>query len=254
MIFKWWSRLTSPQSQLSRLDVLHSHALPVEEIAESLGAVSLVDALTLALAGEIEHVLGQLVDAVVNTLESAVDDVNAVVGGVLDQLLHVASKSGQVGRDGWHAHYGTLGWSVAPRLIVGAENAHVRSTYEVVVVYREHRVGGVEEFGVEDNLDTVGGLVEELTTANLVKDGVFAVVDHVVSDDWREVVTLHGEETTAEHNLVLLRQKVLVVRWRLTLPPRKRLFEKLLADITLDVSNSVVQALDHRLSLERLDG
>ena len=72
-------RLTSPESQLSSLDVLHTHPLPVQEIAQSLGPVSLVDALPSALAGKVEHESGELVDRVVHALHSSIDDVDTVV-------------------------------------------------------------------------------------------------------------------------------------------------------------------------------
>lgn len=78
---------------MASFDVLHSHALPVEQVAKSLGAVTLVDALAFALLGEVKHVVGELVDAVVDSLQSAVDNVDTVVLGILDKLLHVAAKS-----------------------------------------------------------------------------------------------------------------------------------------------------------------
>lgn len=140
---------------MPRLDVLHSHALPVEEVAKSLRAVTLVDTLALALAGEVEHILGQLVDAVVDALEPAIHDVDAVVLRVLDQFLHVAAETRQVGGDRRHTHDCALGGCVAPGFVVGAEDAHMRATDEVVVVYGKDGVGGVEELGMEDDLDAI---------------------------------------------------------------------------------------------------
>ena len=126
---------------MARLDILHAHALPVEQIAKSLCAVTLVDALTLALLGEVEHVLGKLVDTVVNTLQSAVNNVDAVILSVLDQLLHVATEARQVGGDRWHTHDCALSGCVAPGFVVRAEDTHVGATDEVVVVDGQHRVG-----------------------------------------------------------------------------------------------------------------
>ena len=201
---------------------------------------------------EIEHELGQLVDAVINTLQSAVDNVDAVVLSVLNQLLHVATESRKVGGDRRHTHDGALGRSVTPGFVVRAEDTHVCATNEVVVVDGKDGVGGAQELGVEDDLYAIRRLVEKLATSDLVENGVLGVVVHVVCDDRRQGVALHGKESAAKHNLVLGRQKVLVVwRW-LALPPRKRLLEELLANVALNVSNGVVQALDHSLALQRL--
>lgn len=201
---------------------------------------------------EIEHELGQLVDAVINTLQSAVDNVDAVVLSVLNQLLHVATESRKVGGDRRHTHDGALGRSVTPGFVVRAEDTHVCATNEVVVVDGKDGVGGAQELGVEDDLYAIRRLVEKLATSDLVENGVLGVVVHVVCDDRRQGVALHGKESAAKHNLVLGRQKVLVVwRW-LALPPRKRLLEELLANVALNVSNGVVQALDHSLALQCL--
>jgi hypothetical protein len=188
---------------LTRLHVLHSHALPVEQITKSLGAVTLVDALALALLGEVEHEFCELVDTVVNALETAIDDVDTVILGVLNQFLHVAAETRQVGCDGWHTHDGALCGGVTPRFVVRAENTHVGTTDKVVVVDRKYRVGRAQELGVEDDLYAVRRLVEELATADLVENGVFGVVVHVVCNDRRKSVTLHGEKSAAEHDLVL---------------------------------------------------
>ena len=239
---------------MARLDVLHAHALPVEQIAKSLCAVTLVDALTLALLCEVEHVLGKLVDAVVDTLQSTVDNVDAVVLSILNQLLHVATEAGQVGGDRWHTHDSALGGSVTPGFVVRAEDTHVGATNEVVVIDGKHGVGRAQELGVEDNLDAVRRLVEKLAASDLVENGIFAVVGHVVCNDGRKSVALHGEKAAAEHDLVLCREKVLVVWWRLALPPCERLLEQLLANVALNVSHSIVQALDHGLTLQCLHG
>ena len=84
---------------MARLDVLHAHALPVEQIAKSLCAVTLVDTLTLTLLCEVEHEFGKLVDTVVDTLQSAIDNVDTIILSILNQLLHVATEAGQVGGD-----------------------------------------------------------------------------------------------------------------------------------------------------------
>lgn len=96
--------LTSPQSQLSGFNILHSHSLPVKKIAESLSSVTLIDTLPPCLACEIKHVFRKLVDAVIDTLSSAVDDVDTVIRCVFDQFLHVASKPREIGGDRWNTH------------------------------------------------------------------------------------------------------------------------------------------------------
>ena len=45
------------------------------------------------------HELRELVDTIVYTLHSAVDNVDAVVAGIFDQLFHVAAEARQVGGD-----------------------------------------------------------------------------------------------------------------------------------------------------------
>ena len=83
------------------------------------------------------------------------------------------------------AHDCALGRGVAPRLIVGGEDAHVAAADEVVVVEAEERVGGGEELGVEDHLDPVRPLVEELAPPDAGEHRVLLVVDHIVGGDGR---------------------------------------------------------------------
>lgn len=172
------------KGQLASLDVLHTHAFPVQQVAETLRAVPLVDSLTTTLGAKVVHERGQLIDRVVDTLRSSVHNVDSVVAGVLDEFLHVATETRQVGCDARNAHDCALGGGVAPGLVVGREDTHVAATHEVVVVERQHGVRGVEELGVEDNLDTIGRVIEELHSANLVQHRVLAIADHVVRDDW----------------------------------------------------------------------
>lgn len=108
----------SAESQLSSLDVLHAHSLPVEKIAQTLGTVSLVDALTTTLSAKVKHVRGELINRVVDALGTAVYNVDTVIARVLDELLHVASETRQVGGDAGNTHDGTLGRSVSPGLVV----------------------------------------------------------------------------------------------------------------------------------------
>lgn len=106
-------RCTSSESELAGLDVFHAHALPVEKVAEPFCSVTLVDSLSPALHRKVIHVVSKLVHAVVDTLGTAVDDVDTVVRGVLDELLHVATEPGKIGCDGRNTHDGALCGGVA---------------------------------------------------------------------------------------------------------------------------------------------
>lgn len=125
---------------------------------------------------------------------------------------------------------------------------------KVVVIHREDWVTGAQELGVEDNLDTVGGVVEELATADLVQDRIFLVVDHVVGNNRRQVGSLHGEKTTAKQNLVFCCQEASLIRRVLALVPCQRALKELLANVLFNGADSVVQRLEDGLTLEGLDG
>jgi len=217
--------LTSSESQLPGLDVLHSHTLPIEKIAQTLGTVALIDTLTPALADKLEHVLGQLVHTVVDTLHPTIDNVDAIVLSIFNQLFHVAAESREVGGDGRNTHDGTLCGSVTPRLVVRGEDTHVGTADKVVVVHWEYWVAGAQELGMENNLDAIRRVVEELTPADLVEDGVFGVVDHVVGDNGWQVGSLHGKQTSTEQDLVLAGQQAGLIRRILTLGPLERALE-----------------------------
>jgi len=204
---------------LSGLDVFETHALPVEKIAQPLGSVPLVDTLTSALADELVHEVGELVHRVFDTLHPPVDNVNTVILRVFDELLHVAAESRKIGCDGRNTHDGTLCWSVSPWFVVGGKDTHVGTTNKVVVVHWEDWVTGRQELWMEDDLDTVRWVVEELTPSDLVQDWVLGVINHVVSDNWWEVGALQGIETTTEHDLVLWREKILLIWRRLAFVP-----------------------------------
>ena len=86
-------KLTSPKCQLPRLDVFHTHPLPVKQITQSFCSVPLIDSLSLTLLREFEHRLCQLVDGLIYALHPAIDNVYTVVLCILDQLLHVAAET-----------------------------------------------------------------------------------------------------------------------------------------------------------------
>ncbi|KAH6611194.1 hypothetical protein Trco_001214 [Trichoderma cornu-damae] len=226
----------------------------VEQVAEALGAVSLVDALTSALAAVVKHEGAQLVDGILDPLHPPVHNVDAVVAGVFNQLLHVAPEAGEVGGDARHTHDRAFGWSVAPWLVIRREDAQVAAAHKVIIVQRQHGVGRVQKLRVEDDLDAVRRVVEQLHPANLVQDGIFAVVEHVVSDNRREPVPLHGKETPAQENAVLAGNELLLIRHWVALVPLEGPLEDAAADGLLDNVGGVLQGLDDGLALEGLDG
>lgn len=196
----------------------------------------------------------ELVDGVVDALGAAVDDVDSVVGGVLDEFLHVAAEAREVGGDGRYAHDCAFGGCVAPWLVVGGEDAEMGAAHELVVVEWEDGVGGVKELGVEDDLDAVGGVVEELHAADLVEDRVLGVVGHVVRDDGWEAVALHGEEAAAEEDAVLGCDEVLGVGHWVAVVPFQGALEDALAHTALDDVDGVAEGFDDGLALEGFDG
>jgi hypothetical protein len=58
--------------------------------------------------------------------------------------------------------------SVTPRLVVTRENTHVAASDEFLVIETENRIIGIEEIGMENDLDTIRLAVEQLHTTDLV--------------------------------------------------------------------------------------
>lgn len=103
---------------MSRFHVLEAHSLPVQKVGQSLTSISLVDSLPSGLLGEVEHDVRELIQTLVDRLHSTVDDVDTIIGWVLDEILHITTESGKVGGDGWNSHDGTFGRCVTPGLVV----------------------------------------------------------------------------------------------------------------------------------------
>lgn len=80
---------------------------------------------------------------------------------------------------------------------------------KLLVVKTQDWVIRVEEFWVEDDLDPIGGSVEQLDPSDLVQDWVIGVIGHVVRHDGWEGVSLQGEDSSLEEDLVLGGQQVL---------------------------------------------
>ena len=76
--------------------------------------------------------------------------------------------------------------------------------HKLLIVQAQNRVVRIQEFRVEDDLDTVRRAVKQLHAADLVQDRVARVVGHVVGDDGRERVALERKDAALEENLVFL--------------------------------------------------
>jgi|ERR1700737_1918537 len=87
------------ECKLSSLDVFETQDLPVQEGTESFRTITLIDSLSSRLLGELEHLIGQLVDAFVDRLHASIHDVDSVIVGMLDEFFHVTSKTREIGSD-----------------------------------------------------------------------------------------------------------------------------------------------------------
>jgi hypothetical protein len=118
---------------LPRLRVLQSHPLPVQQIAQPLNPVPLVDPLPPRLLAEREHLIRQLSNRILDGLHAAVDDVDTAVSEkrvswkrkreragedapvvlrVFEEVFHETTEAGEVGRDRGNTHDSALGGSV----------------------------------------------------------------------------------------------------------------------------------------------
>ena len=124
---------------------------------------------------------------------------------------------------------------------------------EIIVIHRQNWVGRVEEFRMEDNLDTVGRVVEELHSANLVKDGVFMIIDHVVGNNWGKAESFHCEEASTQQNSVLAGNQLLLIRHWVTLVPLQRSLEDATANALFNDTGSISERFDDGLAFQSLD-
>jgi hypothetical protein len=125
----------------------------------------------------------------------------------------------------------------------------VTTTDELFIVHGQDWVVGVDKFRVEDNLDTVRGLVEKLDLANVVEDRVTGVVSHVVSDDGRQRVTLQSKDTSLEVDDIVFGNDVFEIGHFTT---GSRLKEAGTNGI-LNFSDGVTELFSDGLSLEGFD-
>ena len=244
------------EGKLASLCVLETQRLPVEELRETLRAVTLVDTLTTRLERKVEENVGELLNRVLDTLAAAVDNVATVVLGRLEEVLHEAAETGKVGGDVGNTHDSALGGSIAEGLVVRGEDTEVATTDKLLVVEAKDRVVGVQELGVEDDLDAVRSAVEELDATDLVENGVVGVVGHVVGHDRGEGRTLKREHTTLEENLVLVRHEFLGVGDLGTggAVVTSGVLKDALANALGDLLNALLESASDSLTLEGLDG
>lgn len=92
-------RIRSSKRQLSSLHILKTQDFPIEEGTETFRTITLVDSLTSCFLGELEHLIGQLIDTFVDGFHASVHDVDTVVVGMFDEFFHVTSEAGKIGGD-----------------------------------------------------------------------------------------------------------------------------------------------------------
>ncbi|KAI6772502.1 hypothetical protein HG530_003460 [Fusarium avenaceum] len=124
---------------------------------------------------------------------------------------------------------------------------------KIVVIEREDGVGRIEELRMEDNLDSIRRMVEKLHATDLVQHRILMVVEHVMGNNWRKSVALHGEETATKQDSVLSRDKLLLIGQWVTLVPLEGAFKDAATNTLLDNVCSISQGLDNRLTLECLN-
>ena len=122
------------------------------------------------------------------------------------------------------------------------------STHKVVVIKAEERVGGGQELWVEDDLDTVGLAVEELTPAEAAEDWVQVIVHHVVGGDGRQVRRLGREDAALQLGQVISSQEIVSIR---NISAETRLVQSL-SDIFLNVVNCILETLGDGVTTQRL--
>lgn len=103
---------------------------------------------------------------------------------------------------------------------------------------------------MKDDLDPVRRVVEKLYTADLIEDGILSVVGHVVCHYWRQSISLHGVQTSSEHNPVRAREDVLVLGQIASLVPLQGSVEQTFTDFSLYDGYSVPKGLDDSLTFQ----
>ena len=100
-----------------------------------------------------------------------------------------------------------------------------------------------------DDFDAVGGPVEQQALAELVQDGVFSVLGHIVGDDRRHRVALEGKDAAFEEDEVVVGEEVVGVRHC----PACGLLEDPFADVARDLLDRVLELFHDGLAFECFD-
>lgn len=127
----------------------------------------------------------------------------------------------------------------------------MRPSDKIIIIQREDRVGGVEEFGMKDDFHPIGGVVEQLHTANLVQNRVVGIVDHIVGDHRGEGVAFHAEQPPTKHDSILAAEQLLGLGSFVPFVPLQRSFKQPLTHFPFDHADGVAQRFDHRLPFQR---
>ena len=65
---------------------------------------------------------------------------------------------------------------------------------------------------MEHNLYAIVVVIEELDPADLVENGIAAIVSHIVRGDWRKSVPFQSQDTTLQKDVVFFGQKFVRTR------------------------------------------
>lgn len=79
---------------------------------------------------------------------------------------------------------------------------------KLFVIQTQNRVVRVQELWVEDDLHSIARSVEQLDSSDLVQDWVGTVVGHVVGNDRWQRVSLEGEDSSLEQDLVFRGEQI----------------------------------------------
>ena len=103
---------------------------------------------------------------------------------------------------------------------------------------------------MEDDLDPVRRMVEKLHPTDLIKNGIFSVVGHVVGHYWGQSISLHCVEPSSEHDPIRARQDVLVLGQIASLVPLQGSIEQAFTDFSLYDRYRVPKGLDDSLTFQ----
>lgn len=96
---------------------------------------------------------------------------------------------------------------------VRRENTQVTTSHKFLVIKSQDRIVGIQEFRMEDDLDSIGASVEQFNPSDLVQNRVGAVVLHVVGDDGGKRAPLESEDSSLQGNLVRVQKKGVGIRY-----------------------------------------